>query len=417
MIQDEVKIICQKAKAASYQAACLSSDVKNSILKTASKLIIDNIDNIILENDKDIKAAKENNLEVAKIDRLKLDKERIEGIASSINSIIDLSDPVGEVTYENARPTGINVKRVRTAIGVLLTIYESRPNVTSDVSALCLKSGNVAILRCGSDSIYSSTIIANLYRQALIEHNVDENIVTLISNTDRNYVSELLKQEKYIDIVIPRGGKSLIQAIMQNTKIPVIKHLDGNCHTYIHEDADAIKAVNITHNAKLRRVGICGATESLIIDKKVVNEILPLIVQKLTKDGCEVRGDAISKSLCAEITLATAEDFYTEYLDKIISVKVVENIEEAIKHINEHSSSHTESIITENTNAASKFLNEIDSANVMHNTSTQFADGGEFGLGAEVGISTGKLHARGPVGLEQLTTYKYQVVSDCATRK
>jgi len=417
MIKEEVIQICQKAKAASYEISGLSTKVKNSILKRASSLIIDNIDNIIVENDKDIALAEKNNLEAAKIERLKLDKDRIVGIANSINSIVTLADPVGEITYESSRPSGIDVKRIRTSIGVLLTIYESRPNVTSDVSALCLKSGNVAILRCGSDSINSSTIIANLYRQALKDHNINENAVSLISKTDRSYVNELLQQDKYIDIVIPRGGKSLIQAIMNNTQIPVIKHLDGNCHTYINEDADFDKAVKITYNAKLRRVGICGATESLVIDKKIAKDVLPLIVKDLTDHGCEIRGDILAKEICPTINSATQEDFYTEYLDKIISVKIVDNIEEAITHINSHSSSHTESIVTQNQEAADKFLKEIDSANVMHNTSTQFADGGEFGLGAEVGISTGKLHARGPVGLEQLTTYKYQVTADCATRK
>ncbi|MBL6665032.1 MAG: glutamate-5-semialdehyde dehydrogenase [Rickettsiales bacterium] len=417
MIEQDVTEICKNSKTASYQISSLSSDIKNSILKRVSELMTQNIEAITKENDKDILEAQKNNLEAAKIDRLKLDKDRILGIANSINDVITLNDPVGEITFNTQRPSGINVKRVRVPIGVLLTIYESRPNVTSDVAALCLKSGNAAILRCGSDSINSSTIIASLYRQSLKEHNIDENVVTLISNTDREYVTELLKQEKYIDIVIPRGGKSLIKAIMQNTKIPVIKHLDGNCHCYVHEDADFDKAIKIIHNAKLRRVGICGATESVVVDKKVAKEMIPAIVKDLTKEGCEMRGDSQTKELCPEVTSATDEDFYTEYLDKIISIKVVNNIEEAIKHINQHSSSHTESIITENQQAAQKFLNEIDSANVMLNTSTQFADGGEFGLGAEVGISTGKLHARGPVGLEQLTTYKYQVIAECATRK
>lgn len=417
MIEQEVIKICQDSKKASRQIANLDSATKNSVLKKVANLIEENSAKIIKANELDINNAKDNNLDKAKIDRLKLDESRIKSITNAILDVINLNDPVSQVTYDVSRPSGINVKRVRTPIGVLLTIYESRPNVTSDVSSLCLKSGNAVILRCGSDSINSSTIIANFYRQSLEEHNLDPNIVTLISNTNRQYVSELLKQDKFIDVVVPRGGKSLICAISDNTKIPVFKHLDGNCHTYVHQDCDLEKAVKIIHNAKLRRVGICGATESILVDEKIAKKALPLIINDLDKESCEIRGDELSRAISPKIKKANEEDYYQEYLDKIVSIKIVKNIDEAISHINKHSSSHTEAIISENDLAAKKFLNEIDSANVMHNVSTQFADGGEFGLGAEVGISTGKLHARGPVGLEQLTTYKYHVTSDFAIRQ
>lgn len=417
MIEQEVIKICQDSKKASRQIANLDSATKDSVLKKVANLIEENSAKIIKANELDINNAKDNNLDKAKIDRLKLDESRIKSITNAILDVIKLSDPVSQVTYDVSRPSGINVKRVRTPIGVLLTIYESRPNVTSDVSSLCLKSGNAVILRCGSDSINSSTIIANFYRQSLQEHNLDPNIVTLISNTNRQYVSELLKQDKFIDVVVPRGGKSLICAISDNTKIPVFKHLDGNCHTYVHQDCDLEKAVKIIHNAKLRRVGICGATESILVDEKIAKKALPLIINDLDKENCEIRGDELSRAISPKIKKANEEDYYQEYLDKIVSIKIVKNIDEAISHINKHSSSHTEAIISENDLAAKKFLNEIDSANVMHNVSTQFADGGEFGLGAEVGISTGKLHARGPVGLEQLTTYKYHVTSDFAIRQ
>lgn len=416
-IKDEVLEICKSVKKSTREIANLDTKTKNNVLTRVVELLESNVSKIIEANKKDIEEAKKNNLEQPKIDRLLLDENRVFSIANAIKEIIKLPDPVGTVLYDVNRDSGINVKRVRTSIGVLLTIYESRPNVTSDVASLAFKAGNSVILRCGSDSLNSSQIIANYYRQALREFNINENAITLVSKSDREYVTELLKMENYIDVVIPRGGKSLIQAILNNTKIAVFRHLDGNCHSYVHEKANFEKARKIIINAKLRRTGICGATESLLIDEKIANEFLPLIVADLSKEGCEIRGDELSKKISPEINLATKEDFYTEFLDKIISVKIVKNIIDAVDHINEHSSSHTESIITESEVDAKYFIDNIESAIVMHNSSTQFADGGEFGLGAEVGISTGKLHARGPVGLEQLTTYKYVVKSDCGLRK
>ncbi len=417
IIKSKVLKICNDAKKASLEVANLDFETKDKILLEVAKLLKKNISKIIKANDRDIRAAKENGLDLAKIDRLVLDEKRILSLINSLKDIVKLKDPVGKILYDVKRENGLHIKRITTPLGVLLTIFESRPNVTLDVASLSLKSGNAVILRCGSDSINSSKILAEIFREALDNFGVDKNAVILVAETDRQYVAELLKMEDYIDVVIPRGGKSLIKAVMENTKIPVFRHLDGNCHTYIHEKADFNKAQKILLNAKMRRVGICGATESLLIDKKIAKKILPLIANDLTEVGCEMRGDAESVAIDARIKSAEEKDFYTEYLDKIISIKIVKDLDDSIKHISTYGSSHTESIITEDKKAAEIFLKKVNSAIVMHNASTQFADGGEFGLGAEVGIATGKMHARGPVGLEQLVTYKYVVEANCALRK
>jgi len=416
-VKAKVLKICNDAKKASSEIAMLDSATKDQLLLEVVKLLKKHTQKIIKANQKDVKIAKEHKLDAAKIDRLVLDEKRIMGLANSVKDIIKLSDPVGKILYDVSRENGLRIRRVSTPIGVLLAIYESRPNVTSDIAALALKSGNGVILRCGSDSINSSKILADIYREALEKFEIDKDAVILVPNIEREYVSELLRMENYIDVVIPRGGKSLIKAVMENTKIPVFRHLDGNCHTYINEKADFDKARKILLNAKMRRLGICGATESLLIDKKIAKKILPLIADDLVEVGCEMRGDEQAVEIDNRIKLAEEKDFYTEYLDKIISIKIVRDIDDAIKHIGIYSSSHTESIITEDSKAAESFLKKVNSAIVMHNASTQFADGGEFGLGAEVGIATGKLHARGPVGLEQLTTYKYIVEADCGLRK
>jgi glutamate-5-semialdehyde dehydrogenase len=416
-VKAKVLKICNDAKKASSEIAMLDSATKDQLLLEVVKLLKKHTQKIIKANQKDVKIAKEHKLDAAKIDRLVLDEKRIMGLANSVKDIIKLSDPVGKILYDVSRENGLRIRRVSTPIGVLLAIYESRPNVTSDIAALALKSGNGVILRCGSDSINSSKILADIYREALEKFEIDKDAVILVPNIEREYVSELLRMENYIDVVIPRGGKSLIKAVMENTKIPVFRHLDGNCHTYINEKADFDKARKILLNAKMRRLGICGATESLLIDKKIAKKILPLIADDLVEVGCEMRGDEQAVEIDNRIKLAEEKDFYTEYLDKIISIKIVRDIDDAIKHIGIYGSSHTESIITEDSKAAESFLKKVNSAIVMHNASTQFADGGEFGLGAEVGIATGKLHARGPVGLEQLTTYKYIVEADCGLRK
>ena len=416
-IKTKVEKICIDAKKATESLANLDTSIKNKILNEAIKLLKKNTPKIIKSNQKDLRNAKENNLSLAKIDRLTLDEARINAIINSIKEIIKLPDPVGKILQETSRDNGLNIKRVSTPIGSLLAIFEARPNVASDIAALAIKSGNVSILRCGSDCINSAKIIAEIYREALEICDVNKNAVIIVPEIEREYVIELLKMDNHIDVVVPRGGKSLIKAVIENTRIPVFKHLDGNCHTYIHEKCDFDKARKIVFNAKMRRTGICGATESLLIDKKISKRILPLIARDLTSSGCEIRGDKESCEIDKKIKLADEQDFYTEFLDKIISVKIVKDLDEAIKHIAIYGSSHTESIITEDKKSATEFLQRVNSAIVMHNTSTQFADGGEFGLGAEVGISTGKIHARGPVGLEQLTTYKYIVESNCGLRK
>jgi len=390
---------------------------KSQILLTVADEILKNQQNIIQANQIDLDFAQKNNLEAAKIDRLKLTKERIEAIANSVIEIANLEDPVGKILEETTNSNnGLNIKKVTTPIGRILVIYEARPNVTSDVAALCLKSGNKAILKTGKESFHSSKIIANIYRKILKNFGMDQDIINFVEDVSRESVKKLLKNNKEIDLVIPRGGRNLIEFVAKNTRIPILKHLDGNCHCYIENSADITKALKIIYNAKMRRVGICGATESLVIDKKIANQILPLIVDNLSKVGCEIRGDSKAIKICSQIQKASRKDFQTEYLDKIISVKIVQNIDEAIEHINKFGSQHTDCIITEDSKKAQKFFNEIDSAIVMQNTSTQFADGGEFGLGAEIGISTGKLHARGPVGVGGLVTYKYIVNSDGAVR-
>ncbi len=416
-IKSKVSKICNDSKRSSREIAALDSATKDQILGEVVKLFKKHTQKIIKANQKDLKLAKERKLDESKIDRLILDEKRIIALANSVKDIIKLADPVGRILYDTTRDNGLHIRRISTPIGVLMAIFESRPNVASDVAALSLKSGNSVILRCGSDSLNSSKIIVDIYREALEKLGLNKDAVILVPNVEREYVTELLHMENHIDVVIPRGGKSLIKAVMENTKIPVFKHLDGNCHTYIHEKADFDKARKILLNAKMRRLGICGATESLLIDKKIAKKILPLIAEDLAGVACEMRGDETAVELDKRIKLACDKDFSTEYLDKIISIKIVKDIDEAMKHIRIYGSSHTESIITEDKVAAAKFLKRVNSAIVMHNASTQFADGGEFGLGAEVGIATGKLHARGPVGLEQLTTYKYIVEADCGLRK
>ena len=416
-IKAAVNQICLDVKNASNKTSALNLQSKNQILLDVAASIRRRADDIIAANKIDINFALQNNLDAAKIDRLTLDKNRIEALAASLEEIVNLPDPTGIILYETNRLNGLHIRRISVPIGVILAIFESRPNVACDIAALALKSGNAVILRSGSESINSAQIIAQLFRDVLAQHNIDRNLIYLVESTDRNYVKQLLKMEKFIDVVIPRGGKSLIQAVMKDAKIPVLKHLDGNCHTYIHEKCDHEKARKILFNAKLRRVGICGATESLLIDKKIAKKILPIIAHDLYINGCEMRGDKAAQALDQRIKPAAKKDYYAEYLDKILSIKIVKNIDEAIAHINKYGSAHTESIVTEDAEAAHKFFAQINSAIVMHNASTQFADGGEFGLGAEVGIATGKLHARGPVGLEQLTTYKYLVDADCGLRK
>tara|TARA_B110000444_G_scaffold242725_1_gene260347 strand:+ start:1 stop:1020 length:1020 start_codon:yes stop_codon:yes gene_type:complete len=331
-------------------------------------------------------------------------------MSDGLRAIEKLKDPVGQQIARWKRPNGLDIERIRTPLGVIAVIYESRPNVTADAGALCIKAGNAVILRGGSESYHSSSAIYNFLKEGLIQSNLPEHSIQIIPTTDRSAVGYLLSGlDNSIDVVVPRGGKSLVERVQNEAKIPVFGHLEGICHLYVDKDADIEKAINITINAKMRRTGICGAAETLLIDENKASDFLPKLSKALKESGCEVRGCERSTELLNNIILAKPSDWDTEYLDSIISIKIVKGISGAIDHINKHSTNHTDSIITENNNTAEIFLKGIDSAIVMHNTSTQFADGGEFGMGAEIGIATGKFHARGPVGVEQLTTFKYIV--------
>ncbi len=408
--------IGKQAKEAASALLTATSEQKNTALLEAATALRTQKAAILSANDIDVTQAKANNISGSFLDRLILNDDRVEAMAKGLEAIAALPDPVGDELAKWDRPSGLTIARVRVPLGVIGVIYESRPNVTADAGALCLKSGNAAILRGGSEGFHSSSAIMDCLREGLQKAGLSEHAIQTIPTKDRAAVGEMLKLSDYIDVIVPRGGKGLIKRIIEESRIPTFQHLDGNCHTYIHSDADINKAVDVVNNAKLRRVGICGATESLVVDESIAASFLPLIVDKLHAGKCEVRGDTKARAIDNRITIANEADWSTEYLDHIISVKIVDNLEEAIPFVQAHSSHHTDAIITENDIAAAQFFTRVDSAIVMQNTSTQFADGGEFGMGAEIGIATGRLHARGPVGLEQLTTFKYIVTSDGATR-
>lgn len=415
-IEQKVLEICSRAKQASNSLAVASTEAKNIALRAAADNLIARTSEIISANDKDVDLAVKKGISGSFLDRLKLDESRIEAMAEGLRAIAELDDPVGREIANWDRPNGLNISRVATPLGVIGVIYESRPNVTADAGALCLKSGNAAILRGGSESFFSSSAIMESLQAGLRVAGISEDAIQSIPYKDREAVGVMLRAAEYIDVIVPRGGKGLIQRIIDDSKIPTFQHLDGNCHTYVHNSADVEKAVSVITNAKMRRTGICGATESIVIDESIASQALPKIVSSLEEKGCEVRGCAKAQLIDPRINAATDEDYYTEYLDAIVSVKVVNNISEAILFVQEHSSGHTDAIIAEDNDAAAQYLNEVNSAIVMLNASTQFADGGEFGMGAEIGIATGKMHARGPVGLEQLCTFKYLVKGDGQTR-
>ena len=394
---------------ASNKIKSLTLDEKNALLESISKSIIEDRSDIIKANDKDVSEAQEK-LSKSMIDRLQLNEERINGIIQSIETVISLPDPIGNILFTNTRPNGMKVERVSVPLGVVGIIYESRPNVTVDASILCLKSGNSVILRGGSESFNSNLQLVKSMQKACSNIGLDKNVIQFIETTDRSAVDYMLsKMSDYIDVVVPRGGKGLVKKVQESAKIPVIGHLDGICHIYVDESSDPSTASKIVTNAKLRRTSICGAAETVLIDEKCLDSHLPTIINGLKSGGCEIRGDERCKEKFNEVILASDDDWKTEYLDAIISIRVVNGVEDAIDHIEKYGSGHTESIVSENKDNVEQFLNSVGSAIVMHNASTQFADGGEFGLGAEIGIATGKLHARGPVGLEGLTTYKYIV--------
>jgi glutamate-5-semialdehyde dehydrogenase len=399
-----------KASIANTKLSTASNEEKNVALNSMADQIEKDQSTILLENRRDIELAKSNNISSAMIDRLSLDETGIKNIASSIRNVAKLNDPVGRVLDSWDRPNGLIIKRVSIPIGVIGIIYEARPNVTADAASLCLKSGNASILRSGSDSFHSSFAIYESIKNGLKTTSLDDNSIQFVPTKDREAVGLMLGGlNSNIDVIVPRGGKSLVSRVQNEAKVPVFGHLEGICHVYVNADADIEKAIDVTANAKMRRTSICGAAETLLIDKSIYKEYLPKILAKLVSLGCEVRGDQYVNGLFADAKDISEEDWSTEYLDAIISVKVVENIDEAISHIKKYGTGHTEAIITENENSAEYFFKHVDSSIILLNASTQFADGGEFGFGAEIGISTGRMHARGPIGLEQLTTFKYIV--------
>ena len=415
-VEAEVRRIAAAARHSLPALAKAGRAAKDAALRAAAASIRANAARIKEENAKDLRLAGQKGLSAAMRDRLLLDDRRIEDIAKALEAVADLPDPVGQTIAEWERPNGLRIARVRVPLGVIGIIYESRPNVTADAGGLCLKSGNAAILRGGSESFHSSTAIAECLRDGLRRGNLPADSIQLVPTRDREAVGAMLRMSDLIDIIVPRGGKSLIERVMKESRIPVIAHLEGNCHVYIHEKSNPEIARRITLNAKMRRTGVCGAAESLLIDRAIAARQLPAIVDDLAGAGCEIRGDPAARSIDGRIVPASDADWDTEYLDAIISLKIVDGLPAAIEHVNRHGSHHTDAIITEDAEAAERFLAEVDSAIVLHNASTQFADGAEFGMGAEIGISTGKLHARGPVGAEQLTSFKYVVRGDGQTR-
>ncbi|CAM8346061.1 ProA Gamma-glutamyl phosphate reductase [Candidatus Methylopumilus universalis] len=412
-----LKNIGLEAKKASHLMAKVSTQQKNDALTFLIELLNSKAATILKANENDVKAAKKNKLDRASIDRLIISSKTIDAMIKGIQDIVDLRDPIGEIMHLNARPSGIQVGQMRVALGVIGMIYESRPNVTIDAASLSIKSGNAIILRGGSESIHSNIALSGLIHEALKKSGLSIKAVQVIDSTDRSIVKGMIKLNDYIDVIIPRGGKSLTKMISDEATVPVIKHLDGNCHVFVDKDADLNKTLKIIENSKTQRLGTCNTTESLLISKHIARDFLPKIVKMLHQHKVEVRGCKETLKLVKGIKKASENDFYTEYLDAIISCKIVIDIDEAIHHINQYSSHHTDAIVTENYERAMQFLKEVDSSSVMVNASTRFADGFEYGLGAEIGISTNKLHVRGPVGLEGLTSLKYIVLGNGHTRK
>lgn len=409
--------IGRDARAAATRLAIATTAEKQRAIQAAAKSLKSNSQDVLAANVKDMAAGVANGLSDAMLDRLKLDDARIDGIVSALNAIADLEDPVGQTIAQWPRPNGLQISRVRTPLGVVGVIFESRPNVTADAGALCLMAGNAVILRGGSDSFHSTTAIHQCMVEGLIEAGLPAAAIQVVPTVDRAAVGELLRGlDGNVDVLVPRGGKGLVQRVQTEARVPVFAHLEGICHIYVDQTADPVMAADVVLNAKMRRTGICGAAETLLIDRAVLESHLPSIAAGLAKAGCEIRGDQEVIDLVEDAVTATDEDWATEYLAPIISVAVVDGIGGAISHIQKYSSGHTESIISENPESVTRFFNEIDSAILLHNASTQFADGGEFGMGAEIGIATGKMHARGPVGVEQLTSFKYCVRGSGQTR-
>ncbi|MBK6554176.1 MAG: glutamate-5-semialdehyde dehydrogenase [Rhodocyclaceae bacterium] len=415
-VRDYMTGVGRAARAASRQMAKASTAAKNTALLAMAKAIRESQARLLAANAEDVAEAKANGLDAAMVDRLMLTAKGIETMAQGLEQVAQLADPVGEISDMKRRPTGIQVGKMRVPLGVVGIIYEARPNVTADAAALCLKSGNAAILRGGKEAIRCNQAIAACVRAGLAAASLPETAVQVLETTDREAVGHLVAMPEYVDVIVPRGGKGLIERISKDARVPVIKHLDGNCHVYIDEFADPTKALNILDNAKTQRLGTCNTAESVVVARRVAATQLPALAQMLIARGVEIRGCAETLALVPQAKPATEEDYHTEYLAAIISCKVVADVGEAIEHINKYSSAHTEAIVTENYTHAMRFLREVDSSSVMVNASTRFADGFEYGLGAEIGISTDKFHARGPVGLEGLTSQKWIVLGDGEVR-
>ncbi|WP_373084347.1 glutamate-5-semialdehyde dehydrogenase [Sneathiella sp.] len=415
-IVDMMEKLGRNAKKAARTLALAPTEVKNKALLLAAKALRARAKDILDANAFDMAAARKKGISAALQDRLLLNPDRIDAMASGLEDIAKLPDPVGEVIAEWDRPNGLEISRVRVPLGVIGIIYESRPNVTADAGSLCLKAGNACILRGGSESYHSSHAIWTCLQEGLVAANLPRDTIQMIPTTDRAAVGELLTMSAYIDVIVPRGGRSLIERVQQESRIPVFSHLDGLVHIYIDKNADAHKAHDIVINSKMRRVSVCGALETLLVNRDIADAQLPGIIEALVGMDCEIRGDSAVQALDARVTPATENDWRTEYLEPILSIRIVDDLEAAINHIETYGSHHTDCIITENDAAAKIFADRVDSAIVLRNASTQFADGGEFGMGAEIGISTGKLHARGPVGVEQLTSFKYIVKGTGQTR-
>lgn len=415
-MNEELISLCTRAKKVKYEIEKLSTDVKNNALYKIARALIDNTSYILEENDKDIKLGVQKGMNEGLLDRLKLTKERIEGMADGLEKVAKLPDPIGELLDEYKADNGLNIKKIRVPMGVIGIIYESRPNVTADAFALTFKSGNAVILKGGSDALNSNKAITKVIQDTLEKCNISKDSILLIESTDREVTREFMKMKEYVDLLIPRGGAGLIRSVVENSLIPVIETGTGNCHIFVDESADIDKAIEIIINAKTQRIGVCNACESLVIHENIKDALLPKLKEALESKNVEIRGDEKIRSVidCKE---ATIEDFGTEYLAYIISMKTVSNVEEAIEHINTYSTHHSEAILTENKENALKFQQGVDAACVYVNASTRFTDGFEFGLGAEIGISTQKLHARGPMGLKELTSYKYAINGDYSVRK
>ena len=415
-IKSYMQQLGQNARAASREMARADTNAKNLALTTIANGIRRDKAKLLTANAQDLQAARANGLEPAMLDRLTLSEKSINTMIEGLEQIAKLTDPIGEISDLKYRPSGIQVGKMRVPLGVIGIIYEARPNVTVDAAGLCIKSGNATILRGGSEAIHCNQALAAIVQEGLAAAGLPANAVQVVETTDRAAVGELITMQQYVDVIVPRGGKGLIERISSDARIPVIKHLDGNCHVYIDDEADLEKAVRILQNSKTQRLGTCNTAESLVVARNIAASALPALANMLISHGIEIRGCAETLAIVKEAKPANDDDHYTEYLDAIISVKVVGGLDEAIAHINQHSSQHTEAIVTENYTKARRFLREVDSSSVIVNASTRFADGFEYGLGAEIGISTDKLHARGPVGLDGLTSLKYIVLGDGQVR-